>query len=417
MKSSSLKALIFFLGITSFLNFVAINAQPEVAPKAAHSQLNAQSVTKIVPQFVQPTCEKPKAYIKINTIQDFLEMSDSRKSYILCSDLDFTSIFLSDVHLFQGEAFQGHFFGNDYTISNLTVTSLNSNSALLERIGEMGRVTDLNFEDSITTSLFDGVASIITESNAGLIKDVGFSHSTVQGNTGGALVAFENEASGRLQNIRIYNSSASDGGALLVGINHGDIHQVSVRESSASTFNFLNSGVVSINRGQIRDVSSFVDVDATGYGAGIAAINYGSVTNSFSVLEDNRSRAPFFGGIAGFNAEGGLLAFSYSLGLPIVETTNNSGIVIPLDQTFPGQFSFESMTSLPRIAPVYEFWDFSEVWYQIDGEFPILRTEACSAGDLNQDGQVDFDDKSLALSQDTATQNVVSAAQGLLCQK
>ena len=220
---------------------------------------------------------------------------DLSANYILMNDLDFNDFSGDWIPLGNSqdsdnlEVFEGIFDGNNKTIYNLTINTVNNNQGLFFCVAFEGKIINLNMEN----------AKIIGNEYVGVIAGYIASNSSVI-------------------NCRIMNStvSASMYGGAVAGLSFESlIDSCSVINSSiASSYN--SGGIVSENRNNVikNSIVENTKIQSNGLVGGIAALNdHGSIIENSSVVncsiksETSAAWSSYFdsaGGISGWSIDG-----------------------------------------------------------------------------------------------------------------
>jgi hypothetical protein len=228
-----------------------------------------------------------------------------------------------------GPSFDGDFYGNNFTISNLTIinTSLSgvgifasSNSEIIKDI----YITNFNISGN------QGVGTLVGGSDGNYIENVHISNSYVNGSQSvgglagymggyivdsssfingvitstssraGGLVGYGNYiANSYVENLSLTSNSGLSGG--LIGYSwDGAINSYVVNSIINTTNSYDVGGLVGKAAGDIED--SYIEnvtVYAEGHVGGITGHNYGRVMNSYAINSNIVSSADGVGGIAG----------------------------------------------------------------------------------------------------------------------
>ena len=154
----------------------------------------------------------PEDLYQITTAQDLVELGnnpdDYDKHFILSEDIDLSdyafnqAVIASDTQpntrVFQGTEFSGSFAGNDYRISNLTVTG-ESYLALFGRVASPGKVSNLGIVDVNVISTDDDEDNIggLVGANSGSVVNC-YSTGSVTGKRNAGGLVGSNSKGGRL---------------------------------------------------------------------------------------------------------------------------------------------------------------------------------------------------------------------------
>ncbi len=228
---------------------------------------------------VETTTVDFENYLEINTIED-LQAVEMNKSYILNADLDLTGIEWEPIGTYLNP-YLGNFDGNDYTVSNLSLTIDHIHNGLFGYV--TGNITNLNLE------------SVSIDYEANFITYVG------------GLAGYSN---GEIDNctvngmIDVSNDESSIYAGMLLGFTQGKLYQDTTVEDFAP--NVITNNIVS---GSINAVSMEI-----GYIGGMIGKTYNStvgMNNSFVDLTvDVAENNVFIGGVIGHNYGGILHDFS-----------------------------------------------------------------------------------------------------------
>jgi len=234
---------------------------------------------------------------------------------------------------FDGTAFTGHFDGNDYIISNLTIDG-SDYCGLFGKIDSNSTITNLSIEKTAITCSGNYVAALVGYNHYSYISNCSAIGTVTGHNNVGILLGFN--SSGNITNsysTKTVNGSRDVGG--LVGYNHGHI------TNCHSTANITGSsddlgGLVGANGGSINNCYSLGLVECIGYdgenAGGLVGYNHGSITSCYSTGEVNNSANEFYdvGGLIGMNNYEGIVEGCYSTGTVTVSGNNNqraSGLI------------------------------------------------------------------------------------------
>ncbi|WP_456363602.1 fibronectin type III domain-containing protein [Priestia aryabhattai] len=205
--------------------------------------------------------------IELQNITNHLE-----SSYKLTSDIDCSlqSSFepLSEL---PNTMFSGSFDGNNFEIKNLTINQPSKSASLFGAIS--GKVSDLRIESA---------------------KIYGY-------NLSGPLATLVS-ASGIIDNV----------------VASGEVKSPSV-----------HSGMVVNNQGVIKNSRAYLNLESSGYIGGIAAVNNGIITDSYSNSQTNQlgTTSQGNGGLVGYNSSAGTILNSYSRSIIKGVGTETGGVV------------------------------------------------------------------------------------------
>ncbi|MFI4910729.1 MAG: GLUG motif-containing protein [Sedimentisphaeraceae bacterium JB056] len=264
-----------------------------------------------------------------------LDPFNMSKSFKLVADIDLSGY--SDSYIPIGSAgypFEGHFNGDYYTVSNLTLSSIGEDYVgVFGYQGHQGQIWNLNL-DNIQISTQESIyVAAVAGFSSGLIAKCNVSGSNISGSSGVAGIAGYNDGEIKYCNVDttevtgeagvggiaghsstgyIYYCTASvvlNGGDFVGGI-AGAQDQLSVIDycSCSVSINGQESvgGIVGLNTySTVSNSSSTGFVAGTLYTGGIAGYNLGDLLSSTTDVDV--SGGNYVGGIAGYNKFGKIL--------------------------------------------------------------------------------------------------------------
>jgi hypothetical protein len=234
----------------------------------------------------------------ITTAEEFLAMSDNRTGdYVLSNDIDFSDV-AYDIPFPSGKNFSGTFDGQGFTLSNITITDIETYTGVFGYISS-GEITNVNLDNIVigteeapletTTSTRVGFVAGYASSSSAIISDINVSNSMIYFSSYSKITTYVGgivgEMRGALSNVSTTNitisveqNSYSDtkiGG--IVGLLYED---ASITEASSSG----NIELVVDSEGLGNDIDSYIYVGGV-IGRNNATDVVDSVTNIYSLVD------------------------------------------------------------------------------------------------------------------------------------
>ncbi len=261
---------------------------------------------------------------------------------------------------------------NPYQISTQTgIEVINSNhfaNYILTR--------DIDLTDAVYTQSVVSNFSGVFDGNGHTIKNL-----TINANFTDNIGLFGSvEAGGEVKNVGLINCTITNGSSSVGGLaaeNYGTISGSCVSGFISGAWGCVGA-LAGYNMGTVVD--SWTAADVVGdwsYVGGLAGYNGGTIASSYAVSPVSGYWS-HLGGIAGYGNSGDVTACFWDMQIA-TEAANNYG-------TAKTTVQMQDINNFLKAG-----WDFSSVWKQIDGLYPVLIWEALTA-DLNRDNAVNVDD-------------------------
>jgi hypothetical protein len=212
----SSQTLTFEDGETSLedtITFTALDSDTEYTLKVI-ATVEKKNVELVEESFT--TYAEEEVYI--TTAEEFLDMSSNRTGdYILSNDIDFTGVDF-EIPFPSGKNFSGTFDGQGYTLSNITLTDIETYTGVFGYISS-GEITNLNLDQIVigteeapletTTSTRVGFVAGYVSSNSGLISDVHVTNSSMHFSSESKITTYVGGIIGEMRG-ELVNVSATD---------------------------------------------------------------------------------------------------------------------------------------------------------------------------------------------------------------
>lgn len=333
-------------------------------------------------------------FIEICSVQDLLSIqNDLSGKYRLMNDIDMQGVTFTEISEYTGgeggSAFYGVLDGNGYTIENLTINELNSNSS----------IGFIEFNDGIIKNLAFSNITILCNENKYSEYDIG----VFAGHNSGQII---NCYCDKL-NLQILDGSISHLNiGIISGCNNGLIKRCgAIGEISISMDSTNGGGVGGITgdnqtNGNIEECynATTIKIDSCDFG-GIAGNNEGIIANCYNMgalikTQDNGRRG---GGISAYTYENGLIKNCYSIGKYIATYLDENSIswsdrFYGISNSYYGGVIIDSFymdrsekyvyhnTSDERKSLIqlldnntYYNYDLVDVWEMATGKIPVLK--------------------------------------------